>query len=71
MADKADRANDIAEVHLASHLYLHRKRSAIAGTQAVPFCLECGEEIPEARRLAVPSARYCVDCQSILERRRR
>ncbi|KPF68316.1 hypothetical protein IP69_11660 [Bosea sp. AAP35] len=27
-------------------------------------CQECGGEIPEARREAMPGARLCVDCQS-------
>ena len=27
-------------------------------------CVECGEEIPEARRRAMPGARTCVACQS-------
>ena len=27
-------------------------------------CVECGEEIPEGRRRAVPGARTCVPCQS-------
>ena len=27
-------------------------------------CQECGEEIPKARRLAMPGARLCVSCQS-------
>lgn len=31
-------------------------------------CRECGEEIPEARRRALPGARTCVDCQSALDR---
>jgi phage/conjugal plasmid C-4 type zinc finger TraR family protein len=28
------------------------------------YCHECGGEIPEARRAAMPGARLCVDCQS-------
>lgn len=32
-------------------------------------CVECGEEIPEARRLALPGAHTCVDCQSTRDRR--
>ncbi len=32
-------------------------------------CLECGDEIPEARRRAVPGVRLCVTCQSELDRR--
>ncbi len=27
------------------------------------FCVECGEEIPEARRRAMQGARMCVVCQ--------
>jgi len=27
-------------------------------------CVECGEEIPEARRRALPGAHTCIDCQS-------
>ena len=32
-------------------------------------CARCGEEIPEARRLALPGARMCVPCQSALDGR--
>ena len=32
-------------------------------------CEECGEAIPEARRRALPSARTCVACQSLRDRR--
>jgi phage/conjugal plasmid C-4 type zinc finger TraR family protein len=28
-------------------------------------CIECGEDIPEARRLAMPGATTCVACQSL------
>lgn len=32
-------------------------------------CDDCGEVIPEARRLAVPGCRLCVDCQGLAEAR--
>lgn len=32
-------------------------------------CERCGEEIPEARRHALPGARTCVPCQSALDNR--
>ena len=32
-----------------------------AGTEE---CVECGDDIPEARRRALPSATTCVACQS-------
>lgn len=31
-------------------------------------CEECGEEIPEARRRAMPGARLCVQCQASRDR---
>jgi len=30
-------------------------------------CIDCGYSIPRARRLALPSARRCVQCQSDYE----
>ena len=35
-----------------------------AGPTAVQ-CFECGEDIPEERRKAMPGTKYCVDCQSM------
>ena len=32
-------------------------------------CLECGNEIPEGRRRAVPGTRKCITCQSELDSR--
>lgn len=32
------------------------------------FCELCGEAIAERRLLAMPSARYCVECQEMLDR---
>lgn len=30
-------------------------------------CTDCGELIPEARRLAAPGCRRCIDCQEFSE----
>ena len=35
------------------------------------FCEDCGEEIPEARRLALPDATRCIHCQAKHEGRTR
>lgn len=35
------------------------------------FCQDCGEEIPAARRAALPSATRCTPCQTKLERHAR
>ena len=37
-----------------------------AGASA-EVCDECGEQIPQARRLALPGVKYCVTCQAELE----
>ena len=34
----------------------------------IGLCEECGDEIPEARRRALPGARTCVACQSSRDR---
>lgn len=31
--------------------------------ESLRFCAECEEEIPEARRLARPGVKLCIDCQ--------
>lgn len=45
-------------------------RAALPAGPGEIHCQRCGEEIPEARRRALPSARTCVDCQSGLDRNR-
>lgn len=32
--------------------------------EGTDYCNDCGEEIPERRRLALPGTRTCVSCQS-------
>lgn len=31
--------------------------------ESLSECAECGEDIPEARRLARPGVKLCIDCQ--------
>ncbi|WP_439814646.1 DksA/TraR family C4-type zinc finger protein [Zavarzinia sp. CC-PAN008] len=39
-------------------------RARMAGGIGSPTCDDCGEDIPEARRRALPSTRTCVACQA-------
>jgi phage/conjugal plasmid C-4 type zinc finger TraR family protein len=39
-------------------------RARLATGPGEIHCQDCGEEIPEARRKAMPGARTCVACQS-------
>lgn len=43
-------------------------RSRLPGGESLAHCEECGAAIPEARRQAMPGVRYCVTCQSELEK---
>jgi phage/conjugal plasmid C-4 type zinc finger TraR family protein len=46
-----------------------RARRALAPGPSLSHCAECGEEIPEGRRQAVPGVRFCVDCQQAHDRK--
>ena len=39
-------------------------RARMPAGDGTSHCIECGEEIPEPRRRALPGARTCVHCQS-------
>ncbi len=43
-------------------------RSRLPEGESLTHCEECGAEIPEARRKAMPGVRYCVRCQSEVEK---
>jgi phage/conjugal plasmid C-4 type zinc finger TraR family protein len=44
-------------------------KSRLPDGESLTHCEECGVEIPEARRRAVPGVRYCVGCQSEFEKK--
>lgn len=48
-----------------------RARAAMPRGEAALTCEECGEDIPEPRRRALPGVRTCVACQEIRDRERR
>jgi phage/conjugal plasmid C-4 type zinc finger TraR family protein len=39
-------------------------RARLPAGEGATHCDDCGEEIPERRRAALPGARTCVNCQS-------
>ncbi|GAD62668.1 TraR/DksA C4-type zinc finger protein [Aquipseudomonas alcaligenes] len=66
---------DEAQFELAQRLQDERLQQAIDSRvqyqgESAEDCDSCGIDIPEARRLAVPGCRFCVDCQGLLEVRR-
>lgn len=64
MADLIDRANEVADAQLQTLIAKQLNRQA--GPAAL-WCEDCGERIPEARRVAVPGCDCCVSCQEIRE----
>jgi phage/conjugal plasmid C-4 type zinc finger TraR family protein len=46
-----------------------RARANMPQGESEVHCVECGEEIPEARRLALPGVRFCIACQSERDRK--
>lgn len=48
---------------------IQRARAQLPSGPGLSHCAECGEEIPEARRQAVPGVRLCVACQDEADRR--
>lgn len=67
--DAADRAQDHQDAELANKL-----DAAVAAARSEldkpgnALCADCHEEIPLERRLALPSAHRCVNCQAFAER---
>ena len=47
---------------------INRAKSRLPQGPSLTHCAECGSEIPEARRLAVPGVRLCVSCQDAEDR---
>ena len=68
MADNADISADLMErrmqAALSSRLSLHIPNPD-------PECEDCGHEIAQARRDALPWVTTCIECQSIREQRGR
>lgn len=65
MADIADMAEQLQTRELADLL---AGRVRYSGESAIE-CAECGEQIPEGRRQAVPGCRLCLECQELADRR--
>ena len=46
-----------------------RARAHLPAGEGETYCVDCGDEIPEARRRALPGVRTCLRCQSERDRR--
>ena len=63
-----DAAQEYIERNTAAGIdALRIDHSAVSATE----CRECGESIPEARRINMPGVQTCIDCQKEIEDRER
>jgi len=67
--DDADRASDIELARVQKSLLSIKKELKFEPDDI--YCIECGDEIPEERRHAMPNCIRCVTCQELDERPRR
>jgi phage/conjugal plasmid C-4 type zinc finger TraR family protein len=69
--DDVDIANALRDAQLQRLLAARAKALAypLPSGEAARECDECGDEIPEERRRAMPGCRFCVPCQTARERR--
>ncbi|MDH5524459.1 MAG: TraR/DksA family transcriptional regulator [Desulfobulbaceae bacterium] len=67
--DQFDQAQDLEERYRKQALEAHKKQAGKPGPGS-EVCVECGDEIPIARREAVPGCELCIECQREIERPR-
>lgn len=70
--------SNLAEEEFGQLHAIHNNMNAIAAVRkrlaeqarepSLSECNECGDEIPEARRLAIPGCKLCVYCKQKQER---
>ncbi len=67
--DISDRATDLETLERERLIANARSTSTpTCTTGEIMECEDCGEEIPEARRKAIPGVKLCTFCQSENER---
>jgi phage/conjugal plasmid C-4 type zinc finger TraR family protein len=63
--DPMDEASQIAQLTVSAAVAEIRARAAKSGPSRAD-CLECGDDIPEARQLAVKGVEHCVSCAQLI-----
>ncbi|PLR35056.1 conjugal transfer protein TraR [Chimaeribacter californicus] len=65
-ADWVDEAQEVTQLLAENQINRIRNSLCCAGV-SLAECEMCGNDIPEARRCAVPGVRLCVGCQEVRE----
>ncbi|HGH3390640.1 TPA: TraR/DksA family transcriptional regulator [Citrobacter freundii] len=67
-AELIDQASALEEMMRENAIQAHRlNHSAVSAMH----CVECGDNLPDARRKAYPGCTMCVGCQSDMELRKK
>ena len=77
LSDLLDRASQISEREFSHHLcsreklYMRRVERSLQDIEdgVYGLCEQCEEEIAFKRLMARPTARYCIDCKTQLEKK--
>jgi len=64
--DVFDQAQEMDAIFRNRAIELHRKRMEAIG-DTMTHCIDCGDEIPEARRTILPGCTHCVHCAEKIE----
>lgn len=71
MADIIDSESEIEELQRNAALSAHRIDRIDRSAVSAEHCEDCGIEIPEKRRAAMPGCHLCAECQGIIELKRK
>lgn len=69
--DVCDKASDYAALLNSNALANQLAKGRAFSGESLFECVDCGEEIPEGRRKAVPGCMRCVTCEASHERAKR
>jgi len=70
MVDEVDRAQ-AREQELRDDALRDVRRKTAEANHGAERCQECDSRIPPARRKAVPGVKLCVECQGLVEKKKK
>jgi len=68
MTSQLDQAQEFEERDRQTALARVHKRLSVVHSDWL-ICVDCGEDIPKARREAVPGTKFCIECANFRERK--
>lgn len=70
MVDQFDRAQDLDAYYRQQALDIHTRAKRYA-EESRTACIDCGDQIPEARRRVLPGCIRCRECAELFEESQR